>query len=78
MALYYGDDPEYDVQVYDSVAIVIESHDIKFPAMVTKIHPKSRELTVCFEGIDRVLDRIILRKSARVPFASVEFVGRAW
>lgn len=74
MQLFYDNDKDYPVEVYDSVEIV--AAEVRFPAMVTKIHAKAGKLTVTFEGIDPVLDIIVLRKSARVPFSAVEFVGR--
>lgn len=78
MTLYYDEYREYDVQIYDEVVVVIEAADIKFPATVTKIHEKSRKLTLTFEGLDPVLDLILPRKSARVPLSAVEFVGRSF
>ncbi|CAN7164623.1 hypothetical protein LJR234_000330 [Mesorhizobium amorphae] len=74
--LFYCGDQEYPAEPYDSVEIC--AADVRFPAVVKKLHPKSREVTVSFEGIDPVLDMIILRKSARVPFDAVEFVERGW
>lgn len=80
MTLFYDNDTEYPVEKYDAVEIVVTapSGEVRFPAIVKKIHTRSKKLTVTFEGIDPVLDMIVLRKSARVPFSAVEFVGRSW
>ena len=75
MTLYYDGDTDYPVEVYDDVVVV--AGDFRIPAMVKKILPKRGEVVVSFQDIDPVLDLIVLRKSARVPFSAIELVGRA-
>ena len=74
MQLFYDGDSDWPVEEYDEVVVV--AAECRFPAMVRKILPKRKELLVSFEGIDPVLDLIILRKSARVPLSAVELVQR--
>lgn len=74
MALYYSGDDAYPVEEYDSVAIL--AGELRIPAMVKKVLPRRRELIVTLEGIDPILDLVLLRKTARVPLSGVEFVGR--
>lgn len=75
MQLYYDGDTAYPAEVYDDVVVVVG--DFRFPATIKKILPKRNEVVVSFEGIDPVLDLIVLRKSARVPISAVELVGRS-
>lgn len=74
MQLFYDGDTDWPVEEYDEVVVVAAEY--RFPAMVRKILPKRKELLVSFDGIDPVLDLIILRKSARVPLSAVELVQR--
>ncbi|RWE78521.1 MAG: hypothetical protein EOS63_17345 [Mesorhizobium sp.] len=74
MQLFHGTDEEYPAELGDMVEIC--AAEVRFPAVIKKLHPKSGEVTVSFEGLDPVLDMIILRKSARVPFSAVQFVER--
>lgn len=73
--LFYDSDTDYPVEVYDMVEVVAAEH--RFPATVKKVLPKAKKIVVSFEGVDPVLDLIVLRKTATVPFAAVEFVGRS-
>lgn len=74
--LFYDNDPEYPAELGDEVEVVAAEH--RFPAIIKAIHPKTRKVTVSFEGIDPILDLIVLRKSARLPFSAVELVRRGW
>ncbi|MCO5059667.1 MAG: hypothetical protein M9905_17655 [Rhizobiaceae bacterium] len=74
MQLFYDGDTDWPVEVYDIVEIV--AADYRFPATIKKVFPKRGEVLVSFEGVDPVLDLIVLRKSARVPMAAVELIGR--
>lgn len=73
--LFYDGDEDWPVEVYDSVEVIAGEHRI--PAMVKKVLPKKAAVVVSFEGIDPVLDLIVLRKTARVPLSAIELVGRA-
>ncbi|MCO5083054.1 MAG: hypothetical protein M9955_15535 [Rhizobiaceae bacterium] len=75
MQLFYDGDTDWPVEIYDEVAIV--AADYRFPAIVKKVLPKSNKVVVSFEGIDPVLDLILLRKTARVPVTAIELVGRS-
>lgn len=75
MQLYYDGDPDWPVEVFDNVEVI--AGDFRFPATVKKVMPKRQELVISFEGIDPVLDLIILRKTARVPLSAVELIGRS-
>ncbi len=75
--LFYGgveEDHLYPVEVYDEVNVV--AGELRIPANVKKVLPKSGKVVVSFEGTDRVLDLILLRKTATVPAAALELVGR--
>ncbi|MER8990441.1 hypothetical protein [Mesorhizobium sp. M0678] len=74
MQLFHGTDEEYPAEPGDMVEIC--AAEVRFPAVIKKLHPRSGEVTVSFAGLDPVLDMILLRKSARVPFSAVSFVGR--
>lgn len=75
MQLFYDGDTDWPIEIYDEVAIV--AADYRFPAIVKQVLPKSRKVVVSFEGIDPVLDLILLRKTARVPVEAVELVQRS-
>ena len=72
--LCYDDDEAYPIEEYDDVLVAAAGHE--FPGLVKKVFPKRGEVLVSFEGIDPVLDMIMLRKTARVPATSVKLVGR--
>jgi hypothetical protein len=75
--LFYGDDPadqSYPIEVYDYVVVI--AGDLRIPATVKKLSPKSGKVTVSFEGSDPVLDLIMLRKTAVVPASALDLVGR--
>lgn len=74
MALCYDNDPDYPIQEYDSVTVT--AGEFRFPAMVKKVLPRKQTVSISFEGIDPVLDLILLRKSATVPYGALELVGR--
>jgi len=75
MALYYDEDTDWPVEVYDNVVVV--AGDLRIPAMVKKIMTKSGRVQVSFEGVDPILDLIVLRKTATVPMSAIELVGRS-
>lgn len=75
--LFYGgveEDESYPVELYDDV--VVMAGELRIPAMVKKLLPKSGKVVVSFEGTDPVLDLIMLRRTATVPAASLDLVGR--
>lgn len=71
----YDDDPAYPIQEYDEVTIIVAG-EFRIPALVKKVLPKRNQVVVSFEGVDPVLDLIILRKSARIPATAIELVER--
>jgi len=74
--LFYDGDTDYPVELNDEIEVIAAEH--RFPAVIKAVHPKIGKVTVSFEGIDPVLDLILLRKSARIPFSAVELVRRGW
>lgn len=76
MQLYYGDDREYAVELYDRVEMRRDGKT--FDGVVTKIHNRSHEVTVRFEDhldVARTTGNP-RRKSARAPIGAVDLVGR--
>lgn len=75
--LFYGGveaDQSYPIEAYDEVNVI--AGELLIPAIVKKVLPKSGKVVVSFEGTDRVLDLISLRKTATVPATAIELVGR--
>lgn len=73
--LCYDDDEAYPIQEYDEVEVV--AGEVRFPGVVKKVFARKGQVLVSFEGIDPVLDLIMLRKSARVPAKAIQLVGRS-
>lgn len=79
--LFYGSEPadqEYPIEPYDEVNVVFLERELRVPALVKSIMPNAGLVVVSFEGIDPVLDMIALRKTAKVPAASLELVTRGF
>lgn len=75
--LFYGTgetDDAYPIEIFDDVVVI--AGELRVPAMVKRIVPKSGKVVVSFEGTDPVLDLIMLRKTATVPATSLDLVGR--
>jgi hypothetical protein len=75
--LFYGGveaDTAYPIELYDEVVVL--AGQLRLPAMVKKVLPKSGKVVVTFEGTDPVLDLIMLRKTATVPASALDLVGR--
>jgi hypothetical protein len=76
MLLFYGDDREYAVELFDRVD-VYEDGRLLGEGEVRAIHARAREVTVSFAGIrDTTRSGDPRRKTRRLPVAQVDFMGR--
>lgn len=74
-ALFYDNDPEWEVELFDHVEVNLEGSTCS--GQVKKLHPKSGEVTVRYDTMETYrTSQEPIWKTARFPISAVMLVRR--